>query len=177
MIISVLNASPCFRCTIFPLKNKHFRFSWSLTKEFTFLKRIKNQFNMLLEICIVQHGQPKSAFTCLPKKILVFTTVKSAKPALMCLIVRLRNKKRQKLYLVEISRIVLQRTRVATTKKKKPSPFLKKIPYQSKSSTPTFTIKGKKSFHLSHKRVDTPLVERIYQNFIRILLLDHFCVQ
>ena len=150
MIISVLNASPCFRCTIFPLNNKHFRFSWSLTKEITFLKRIKNQFNMLLEICIVQHGQPKSAFTCLPKKILVFTTVKSAKPALMCLIVRLRNKKRQKLYLVEISRIVLQRTRVATTKKKNHLHFWRKFPTNQNQA-----------HQLYHKRKKNPSIYRI----------------
>ena len=35
----------------------------------------------LLEMCIVQHVEMKSVFTFQPKKQLVSTTVKSAKPA------------------------------------------------------------------------------------------------
>ena len=135
VIISVLYASPPVRCAIFSLNKKPFRFSWNVTKRFTFLKRHENQFKMLLYICVVQHAQTKSVFTYQPTEILASTTVKSAEPALTCLIIHLQNKNRQQLHLVEMVHIVLQERRIVTTKKK-PSPFLKKLLRQSQTSTP-----------------------------------------
>ena len=52
-IINVRNAILCARCAIFPLKIKHIPFFCRLAKGFTFLKRAKNQFKMLLEMCFV----------------------------------------------------------------------------------------------------------------------------
>ena len=52
-IINVRNARRCVRCAIFLLKNKQTPLSCRLVKVFTFLKRIENQFKMLLEMCIV----------------------------------------------------------------------------------------------------------------------------
>ena len=57
VIISVLVLNPCLRCAIFPVNNEHFNKSWGVTKGITFLKRIKNQFKILLEKCFVQHAQ------------------------------------------------------------------------------------------------------------------------
>ena len=46
VIINVLNARPRVRYAMFPVRNKQFRFSWSVTKGFIFLKRHKSQFMM-----------------------------------------------------------------------------------------------------------------------------------
>ena len=46
-------APVCVRCAIFLLKNKETPFSCRLVKVFKFLKRIHNQFKMVLEVCIV----------------------------------------------------------------------------------------------------------------------------
>ena len=52
-IINVRKVRLCVRCAIFLLKNKQTPFSCRLVKVFTFLKRTKDQFKMLLELCIV----------------------------------------------------------------------------------------------------------------------------
>ena len=52
-IINVRNARLCVKCAIFLLKNKQIPFSCRLVKVFTFLKRVQNQFKMLLEMCFV----------------------------------------------------------------------------------------------------------------------------
>ena len=52
-IINVRNARLCARCAILPLKIKQIPFSCRLAKGFTFLKRVQNQFKMLLEMSIV----------------------------------------------------------------------------------------------------------------------------
>ena len=52
-IINVRNARLCARCAIFLLKNKQTPLSCRLVKEFTFLRRVQNQFRMLLEMCFV----------------------------------------------------------------------------------------------------------------------------
>ena len=49
-----------------------------------YFRRRKSQFKMLFEMCIAQHAQTESVFTFQPTKILVFTTVESAKAALTC---------------------------------------------------------------------------------------------
>ena len=51
-IINIRNVGLCARCAIFLLKNKKTPFSCRLVKEFTFLKRVQNQFKKLLEMCI-----------------------------------------------------------------------------------------------------------------------------
>ena len=53
-------------------------------KEFTFFEKDEKQFKMFIEMYIVQHAETKSVFTFQPIKIPVFTTVKTAKPALTC---------------------------------------------------------------------------------------------
>ena len=74
-------------------------------------------------MCIVPHVETKSVFTFQPIKRLVFTAVKSAKPAATFLIFILRTKNRQICCLVVMEHIVLQKKVVATTKKKQISFF------------------------------------------------------
>ena len=52
-IINVHNARLCARCAIFILKIKQILFSNRSAKGFTFLKRVQNQFKMLLEMFTV----------------------------------------------------------------------------------------------------------------------------
>ena len=52
-IIIARNALLSVRCAIFLLKIKQNPFSCRLVHGFTFLKRIQNQFKMLLEMCFV----------------------------------------------------------------------------------------------------------------------------
>ena len=53
VIINVRNARLCARCATLLLKTKQIPFSCRLVKRFTFLKRVQNQFKMLLEMSIV----------------------------------------------------------------------------------------------------------------------------
>ena len=52
-IINVRNVRLCARCAIFSFKIKQIPFSCRFVQGFTFLKRIQNQFKILLETCIV----------------------------------------------------------------------------------------------------------------------------
>ena len=76
------------------------------------------KYKRMSEKCIVQNVEMKSVFTFQPKKRLVSTTVKSAKPAATFWIFILRTKNRQLCCLASTVHIVLQEKRVATTKKK-----------------------------------------------------------
>ena len=76
------------------------------------------KYERLWEMCIDQHVEMKSVFTFQPIKRLVFTTVKSAKPAAMFWFFLSRTKNQQLCCLVVTVHIVLQEKRVATTKKK-----------------------------------------------------------
>ena len=51
------------RCARFPLMNKQLGVPWSLVKWFIISKEIKNQFKMLLKMCIFQNVQMKNVFT------------------------------------------------------------------------------------------------------------------
>ena len=59
----------------------------------------------------------------------------------------------------------------------KPSPFLKKFLRQSQASTSEPEPKRYKFFLLWHKRVDTPLVDTVIQNFIFEIILFTFNLQ
>ena len=69
-------------------------------------------------MCIVQHVEMKKVFTFQPKKRLVSTTVKSAKPAATFWIFLSRTKNRQLCCMAVTVHIVSQERRVATTKNK-----------------------------------------------------------
>ena len=76
------------------------------------------------DYCIVRHEEMKRVFTCQLKKRLVSTTVKNAKSPVTFSKFLLRTKNLQLCCLAVLVHLVLQETRVATTKKK-PSPSLK----------------------------------------------------
>ena len=76
----------------------------------------RTKYERLSEMFIVQHVEMKSVFTFQPIKSLVFTTVKSAKPAATSWIFLLRTKNRQLCCLAVTVHIALQERRVATTK-------------------------------------------------------------
>ena len=86
-------------------------------------------------MCFVQHVEMKSVFTFQPKKRLVSTTVKSAKPAVTFWMFLLRTKNGQLYCLVVMEHIALQERRVATTKKENYLHFRTKILRQSRPST------------------------------------------
>ena len=100
--------------------------NWKSTKfvffncdpRFSILESCLNQFKMLLEMCIVYNVQTKRIFTFHPKTFLFFTSVKSANVVLAWLIFSLSAKKRQNWFLVVMVHIVLQKSQIATTKKK-----------------------------------------------------------
>ena len=88
-------ASVCARCAIFLFwKSNKFLFLDVWRRDFSISKRRKNDFNMLLEMCMVQDAQTKSVLTFQSTKLPVSTTAKSARSALMCWLVVLRTKNR-----------------------------------------------------------------------------------
>ena len=125
----LLMSSMRVRCGIFLVKNKQLRFSWSLTKVFIFSNRRKNQFKMLLEMCIIQRGKSKFAFRFqLKTKIPIFTTVRSAKLALTCRIVVLRIKNQHNCCLEVMIHIALHSWQVATVKNEIHLPIWRSCP-------------------------------------------------
>ena len=83
----------------------------------------KNQFKMLKELCIVQHVETEFVFTFQTTKILVFMTIKSARPALTCPIFVLRPQKFQLCCLVVMVHIILQKNESRLWKRKSISIF------------------------------------------------------
>ena len=124
------------------------------------------KYKRLLEMCIVQHAEMKSVFTFQPKKRLVSTTVKSAKPAATFWIFLLSTKNRKLCCLVGMIHIVLQERRVATMKKKIHLVFWRNFSANQIQAHPNLNQKRQKLFHLWLDRVDTPLVDTVNQNFI-----------
>ena len=78
----------------------------------------RSKYKRLSEMHINQHAEMKSVFTFQPIIRLVSTTVKSAKPAATFRLFLLSTKNRQLCWLAGTVHIVLQKRRVATTKKK-----------------------------------------------------------
>ena len=94
-------------------------------------------------MCIVQHGQAKSGFIFQPTKPLVFTDVKSAKPAPTCSMLLLTSNNRQFCCLVVMVHIALQRRRVATTKKKNHLHFRRNLSANHNQAHPNLCQRGK----------------------------------
>ena len=79
-----------------PFEEQSNLFSWSLAKGFIFLRRRKNQFKTLLEMCFAEHFQAKSVFSFQPTKLPSSTTVKKTKPSFTFWIFHLRTKNQKK---------------------------------------------------------------------------------
>ena len=119
------------------------------------------KYKRLLEMCIVQQVEMKSAFTFHPIKLLLSTTVKSAKPAATFWKIVFRAKTRQ-LCCLEVM------VRVAITEKNHLC-FRRNFSANHNQAHPNLNQKDQKSFPLWHNRVDTPLADTANQNFIYIL--------
>ena len=74
----------------------------------------KTKYRKLLEMCIAQSVKMKSLFTFKPIKLLVFTILKAAKPALTCSTFHSGNKSPHWFYLEEMVHVTLPKRRVAT---------------------------------------------------------------
>ena len=74
------------------------------------------KYKKLLEMYFSESVKMKSVYAFQLKSFLVSTTVKSARPAVVCSKVHSRNKSQHWLYLVEMGYVALQEKRVATTK-------------------------------------------------------------
>ena len=139
----IFDASSYVRRAIWPLTIKQIRFCWSLAKGFISLKRRKNQFKMLLEMCIVQHIQTKNVFTFQPTKLLVSMIVKKCKSYSNVLRFLLWTKNRKLRCLVVMVHIVLREKRVVTTKKRKHLHFWTILSPITIKNTRTWTKEGK----------------------------------
>ena len=123
---NAFNASPIVKCALLSLKNKHNRFSWSLARGFRFLKRRKNQFKMLMVICLVLEGTDQEKIVSMAihgkKKMEVDTNVLSGKRAALRTF-PLRTKNRKLCCLLVLACIALSRRLVVTTKSQNNLPF------------------------------------------------------
>ena len=123
------------------------------------------KYKRLLEIGIVPHVEMKSAFTFQPKKRLVSTNVKSAKPAAMFWIFLSRTKNRQICCLVVMENIVLQGRRIVTTKKKNHLHFWRFFSANHNQAQPKQNHKSVKWLQIWNKRIRFLLVDDLSSKF------------
>ena len=117
--------------------------SWSVTDGFLFLKRYINQFKTLLEMCNVQHAWRKSVYKFQQLNNFFFTTARSAKAVLTCLIFHLQTENWSTVLFDGDSTHCFAKRRVATTKKKS-TPLMKNFLRQSQLATTELVLNGKK---------------------------------
>ena len=135
------------------------------------------KYERLSEMCIVQHLEMKSVFTFQRIKRLVFTTVKSAKPAATFWIFLLRTKNRQLCCLVVTVPLVLQRKRVATTKKKNHLHFWRKFSATHNQAHPNLNQISLKLVEIWNKRTRFLLADDLSGIFIFQIILFIFNLQ
>ena len=123
------------------------------------------KYKRLLEMCTVQHVETKSMFTFQPKKRLVSTTVKSAKPAATFCIFLLRMKNQQLCCLAKMEHIALQERRVATRKKKNHLHFWRNFSANHNQAHPNLNQERKNRVQLWNKRIRFLLVDDLSNIF------------
>ena len=99
VIVDVFEEHPYVSFAILVWKTKSY-VVLMCNQEINLSQKRKNQFQMLIEICIVQTVKTKSVYTIQPNKI-VAPTAKSAQPAIKGSKIHLRDKNRQWHYLVK----------------------------------------------------------------------------
>ena len=143
---------------------------------YTFEEKPKSIQDVIRDVERVQHAQTRFLFTFGTTKILVSTTLESAKSALTCLMFHWLYQNRQKLCSGGNGTHCFARKMSRDYEKRKPSPFLRNFFCQSQSSTPEI-LPRKKSFLFWHTRVNLPLIDRVNQNFLIRLILNIFSLQ
>ena len=123
------------------------------------------KYGRLSEMCFVQHVEMKCVFTFPPMK-LVSTTVKSAKPAATFWIFLSRTKNRQLCCLAVTVHIVLQKRRVAATKKKNHLHFWRNFSANRNQTHPNLNQKRLKWVQIWNKRIRFLLVDDLSNIFI-----------
>ena len=161
---NMFNASPCVKCALLSLKNKQNRFSWSLARGFRFLKRRKNQFKMLMVICLVLEGtdQDKSVSMSIQgkKKMEVVTNVLNGKR--VALWTFFKDKIPKIVSFASVGMYCFVRRLVVTTKSQNNLPFKGNFSANRNSAQPNLRQKRKK-IHLRHNRSNSILVDAISQ--------------
>ena len=131
------------------------------------------KYERLSEMCIVPHVQ--SVFTFQPKKQLVSTTVKSAKPVATFWIILLRTRNRQISCLAVMEHIALQERRVATTRDH--LHFWRKSSANHNRAYPNLNQKRLKRVQIWNKRMRFLLAGDLSNIFIFQIILFNFNLQ
>ena len=118
-----------------PSKNKHFRFSWSVTKGFTVFKEHRSKFKMFLEICFVQHAQTKTVYLSNYKNS-SFDDCKNCKACFHVLNIPFMEHKPTINLFRGDGTICFATKASGDYEKEKPNPFLRSFLRHSQSSTP-----------------------------------------
>ena len=126
-------------------------------------------YKRLMELCIVHHVEMKSVFTFQPRKRLVFTSVRSVKPA-----ATFKDQKPTITLFGGDGTHCFAKKPTSTTKKKSHLHFWRYFSANNHQARPNLIQKGQNLFHLWPNRVDTPLVDTVNQNFIYNLTLYPF---
>ena len=129
----------------------------------------------LSEMCIAQHVEMKSVFTCQPIKWLVSTTVKSAKPVAMSWIFLLRTKNRQLCCLVVVVHIDLQERRDAITRSR--LHFWRNSSANHKQAHPNVNQKKSNQVQIWNKRIRFLLADDLSSIFNFQIILFNFNLQ
>ena len=169
-----LDASWCDRCAIFHLKNKQTRIFWSLIKRIAILKKRKNQFKMLLEMCVVMEGivrkQSVSMFQKLKENDATCYERLQCKSYCHVLNMLLRTGKQTYCCLVVLARVVLSKRRVVTTKTKNNLHFGRNFSKNHNQPQPNLTQKKQTSLYLWQNRINSPLFDTVNLKLVSIII-------
>ena len=122
-------------------------------------------YKRLMELCIVHHVEMKSVFTFQPRKRLVFTSVRSVKPA-----ATFKDQKPTITLFGGDGTHCFAKNQPRLRKRKAISIFEDISPPITTKHVRTWFQKGQNLFHLWPNRVDTPLVDTVNQNSFIISL-------
>ena len=160
-----------------PFEQPTISFSLNCDQGICIFEETQTSIQNLLEMCFVQDAQTKSVFICQLTKILVSTTVKIAKPALMRWIFLLGTKNQHSCGSVVMIHIALQEKRVVTTKKKNHLQFWRHFSDNHNRAHLNLCHKRKNCIPWWHRRVDSPLIDTVNWKFFYIFFSFTFSVE
>ena len=135
------------------------------------------KYERLSEMCNFQQVEMKSVVTFQPVKRLISTTVKTANPAATFWRILLGTKNRKFCCLAVMVHIVLQRRRVATTKKKNHLHFWRSFSANHNQAQPNLNKKKLKWVQIWNKRIRSLLADDLSDIFIFKTILFNFSSQ